>query len=341
MTGVDLVDPTVDRRWGDLADAHGDIFHSPSWMRALRETYGFEPRARVTESSAIAYCEIDDAMGPRIVSLPFSDCCDPFVTSAADWTDVVAPLLDLGVPVHLRCRHDDRAAATENLEVVKRSRWHRVDVTPPADEIWSALDSSARRAVRRAQSNGVTVRPLEGEAGVRAFHALHVGLRKSKYRLLAQPLAFFLALMNEFEEDNRWMPLGAYVDDVLVAATVYIRYGDTLFYKFNTSSTAGLELRPNNLLLWEGVLLAQQIGVRTLDLGPSDDDQPGLIRFKRHHGGVESELRFLRFQPPGWSDPRRAEVGATLTLMTEALTEPGVSDAVCAAAGDALYRYFA
>ena len=291
--------------------------------------------------SGLAYCELDDAVGPRIVSLPFTDTCDPLVGDGRglgrrSWH----PLSRRGVPVHLRCRDDRIAEADPRFRVVKRARWHVVDVDRPADEIWAALDPSARRAIRRARAGGVEVRRLEGEDAVARFHEMHVALRKSKYRLLAQPRAFFTALMARFGPLGSWLPLGAYVDDELVAVTVYLRWGDVLYYKFNTSSAAGLHVRPNNVLLWEGVLLAQSEGCRTLDLGPSDDDQPGLIRFKRHHCGVESEVRFLRHDPPGWTD-HRGDVMADLGRATQALTAPSVPDAVTAAGGDALYRYFA
>jgi hypothetical protein len=38
------------------------------------------------------------------------------------------------------------------------------------------------------------------------------------------------------------------------------------------------------------------VATRALDLGPSDDNQPGLIRFKREFGAAERELRFLASQ---------------------------------------------
>ena len=130
--------------------------------------------------------------------------------------------------------------------------------------------------------------------------------------------------MARFAAVDGWLPLGAYAGGELVGVTVYLRWGNVLYYKFNASSPGSLDVRPNNLLLWEGVLLAQSLGCRTLDLGPSDDDQPGLIRFKRHHCGVESEVRFLRHDPPGWAD-RRGDVMAKLGRVTAAADGAGRS----------------
>ncbi len=341
ITAPAVVDPRCDERWSDLADRRGSLFHSRPWMEALGDTYGFTPEALVMGDSGMAYCELDDVVGHRIVSLPFSDCCDPLIATVEEWAALVDPLVARGVPVLLRCRTDRIAEADPRFRVVKRARWHVLDVDRSTDALWHAMNPSARRATRRARAAGVEIRRLEGDVGIAAFHELHVALRKTKYRMLAQPRSFFAALMDRFGAGDNWFALGAYAGDALLAATLYLRCGDVLYYKFNSSSETGLTLRPNNVLLWEGALLAQSHGCRSLDLGPSDDDQPGLIRFKRNHGAVESEVRFLRHDPPGFDDCRGTEVKAALGRLTRTLTDPGVPDATTASWGDVLYRYFA
>jgi len=75
-------------------------------------------------------------------------------------------------------------------------------------------------------------------------------------------------------------------------------------------------MRPNNLLVWSSIELARSLGCRTLDFGPSDDDQPGLIRFKRQFGAAERELRFLRYIPPEWQDHRGDDMRRLLGELT-------------------------
>jgi hypothetical protein len=201
------------------------------------------------------------------------------------------------------------------------------------------MTPECRRAISRANRAGLEVRPLVGDLDREAFHRLHANLRKQKYRMLAQPLHFFEAIERRFREVDGWYSLGAFLDNRMIAATIYLRWGDTLYYKFNASALDALNTRPNNLLVWSGVALAQSLGCRFLDLGPSDDDQPGLIRFKRNFGAEEHELRFLRWTPPAWRETitNRSILGE----ITRRLTEPQVPDDVTARAGAALYRYFA
>jgi lipid II:glycine glycyltransferase (peptidoglycan interpeptide bridge formation enzyme) len=202
------------------------------------------------------------------------------------------------------------------------------------------FNASTRRAIRKAERSGVTIRPLEGAEGITAFHGLHVVLRKQKYRLLAQPLAFFQAISRSFREVGGWFPLGAFLGGKLIAATIYLRWADTLYYKFNASSPDSLSARPNTLLVSAGIRLAKSLGCQNLDLGPSDDNQLGLIRFKRQFGARERELRSLRYVPPGWRD-EHAAVRESLAEVTRVATSRGVPDEVTRDAGALLYRLFA
>jgi hypothetical protein len=344
---VACIEPANDARWQALLEAHpAGLFHSPPWFRALTDAYGLEVRAYLVSDPAgtplggLPFCEIADALGPRLVSLPFSDACDPLVASQASWEALFARLRAHGVPVHLRCLDGPIAPADERLTTVKRARWHTLSIDVPPEAQWAGLDGSTRRAIRKAGRCGVVIRPLEGSEGLRGFYGLHVALRKRKYRLLAQPLVFFEAIARRFGEADGWFPLGAYLGDRLVAATIYLRWGETLYYKFNASALDALDARPNNLLVWEGISRARSLGCRRVDLGPSDDDQPGLIRFKRYFGAAEKELRFLRYTPPEWQDERGAEARRLLGALTELFTAPDVPDDVAARAGALLYRHF-
>ena len=342
------VDPACDPAWAGLLDRHPrSLFHSPPWLAALREAYGFIARAHLVQDAAgasisgLAFCEIDDLLGRRILSLPFSDACDPLVDAAAAWERLFAALTATGLPVRLRCLDNPILREDRRLVVTRHARWHTVPVTESDEALWSGLAGSSRRAIRKAERSGVEIRPLAEDEGVGEFRRLHVALRKRKYRMLAQPLVFFEALRHHFEPVSAWFPLGAFVGSRLVAATLYLRWGDTLYYKFNASSLDDLDLRPNSLLVWAGMRLARSLGCSRLDLGPSDDDQPGLIRFKRNFGAAERELRVLDYRPPGWRDDRADAVRRLLGDLTSLLTAAELSDEVAARAGTLLYRFFA
>ena len=155
---VVTIDPTTDPRWHDLATSvRSDVFHSPGWLAALRDSYDLEPTARVLLDgdgdpvAGLVYAEIVDMMDPRTVSLPFSDFCDPLVSTADQWAALTDGLISPGTRFHTRCVHSDIPTTDDRLTQVNRARWHAVDVTRPADDIWTELHPSARRSIRKAR----------------------------------------------------------------------------------------------------------------------------------------------------------------------------------------------
>jgi CelD/BcsL family acetyltransferase involved in cellulose biosynthesis len=351
MVTVHEVDAMSDARWRDLvAGAGGSLFHSPAWSSVLTETYGFEVRALIAVDgdrvcAGIPWCEVSDPGGRRLVSLPFSDFCGPI--GRPPFAPLLATLAARGVPAKLRMLVD---AATpepapddgtgDGFRTSGVARWHGVAVgrSPDVDG-WADLASSTRRAVAKARREGVEVVERTDREFVDRFFRLHAGVRKHKYRLLPQPRAFFTAMRDRFEATGDWHPLVAVRDGEVIAATVYLRCGDTLYYKFNASDPAGLSARPNDLLLWAGIELAARLGCRLLDLGASDDDQPGLIRFKRGFGADEREIRTRVAGPP--APAGAGPFQALLHDVTGKVTAPTAPDALTEAAGARLYRFFA
>ncbi len=84
------IDPLCDARWATLIQTHPEssVFHSPNWLAALRHVYGYEPAVVTTCSpgnglaNGLVFCRIKSWLtGRRLVSLPFSDHCEPLIDS--------------------------------------------------------------------------------------------------------------------------------------------------------------------------------------------------------------------------------------------------------------------
>ena len=158
---------------------------------------------------------------------------------------------------------------------------------------------------------------------------------------MAQPIAFFENLWEEFSPTGQFTLLMAQWEGEPIAAVLFLEWGDTLYYKFNASRTEQLAVRPNDLLLWEGIRLGKEAGLGAIDLGMSDPSQEGLVRYKRKFATDEARVSYLEHIPAGYSDERREEVLRLLTPLTKVLTEDDVPDEMVSRAGDILYRYFA
>ena len=345
LVEVDPVDAAV---WDRLVAAHplATVFHSAGWMRALRDTYGFGFRATIgldargLPTAGVAYSHVEDPLGSRVVSLPFSDFCDPLVDDLPTWQAVTAGLVTAGDRVQFRCLHNEVPLADTRFALVDRAMWHRTDLDATDEQAWARLDGAARQAVRRAGKAGVSVVAATDEHDVRRFYDLHLRVRKHKYRLLAQPFGLFLALWREFVARDLGTLLLAHHRGEVVGGVFFLGWGDTLYYKFNASDPAHLAARPNDLVVWEAMRWARDHGYRFLDFGLSAWEQEGLQRFKRKYATEERPISLLRHTnaPPAASQPQVQRLLADVTALA---VDDATPDHVTEAAGDALYRYFA
>lgn len=344
---VICLNPQSDPLWCRLAEAYASsVFHSPAWLRVLAATYGLNVQAYVLLDDAgqpvagLPFCQVADIRDARTVSMPFSDYCDPLVRNRQQWDCLVEPLLSDGCPVTVRCVHNDIPLSDGRFEQVNRARWHGLDLTPSLETLWDGLHGSARRAIRKAQQSEIVVEPAQTQKELRAFFELHLGIRKYKYRLLAQPYRFFEQIWQQFVDTQNGLLLLARLHKEIIGGVLFLEWQNRLYYKFNASSPDSLGYRPNDLLIWEGINYAKRRDYTHLDFGLSDWDQAGLLQYKRKFASAEKTIAFMRCNTnqPATEQARQAQ--RLLPQLTALFTEESVPDAVTEKAGDLLYRYF-
>ncbi|MGY1624202.1 lipid II:glycine glycyltransferase FemX [Geodermatophilus sp. SYSU D00965] len=345
MGTVLRVDPRTDPRWAELVrGAASNLFTSPPWITAVSAAYGLEPTARVALQSdgrpvgGLAWADVRDLRGQRRLALPFSDRADPHLPDAAAWPAVSADALAGDLPFTLRCLDTSVAAGDPRLTTVAEAAWHLTPLDRPLEDLLQAFRSQTRRNIGTAERAGVEVVLRADEEAVAEYHRLHVGLRKRKYRLLAQPLDFFERIWEVFAPQDGIRTALALVDGRPIAGAVYLVWQDTVYYKFGASEAEFLPLRPNDALHWSLIRWAHERGLKALDWGLSELDQPGLCSYKRKWASVERRIRTLNAGGPPIG--RSADVEDTLRAATELLTDPSVPDPVTARAGAHLYRFF-
>jgi CelD/BcsL family acetyltransferase involved in cellulose biosynthesis len=345
VTAVQRVDPRTHPLWHELASGPGgSLFTSPPWITAVSDTYGFTPSARVrvddsgSPDAGVAWVDVNDLRGERRVALPFCDRADPIVEDLTSWQAVAADAFDGEVPLNLRCLDTSPAVEDPRLTSTGEAAWHATPLTRSLDELHAAFRPQTRRNIATAERAGIEVILSAESEAVREYHRLHVELRKRKYRLLAQPREFFDRIWKAFAPADAIRTALALVDGRPVAGALYLVWQDTAYYKFGASQAEFLPLRPNDAIHWQVIQWAHGRGLRMLDWGLSDLDQPGLGRYKRGWASVEGRIRTLNAGGPPLG--RRADVEETLAAITDLLTDPSVSQAVTERAGAALYRFF-
>lgn len=341
------VSPQTDPLWQNLIEQRrSDVFHSPGWMRVLTETYDFDLQAYVLLDEAgepvagLPFCRIKDIKGERLVALPFSDYCDPLVGEPAHWHLLLDKLLAEQIPFALRSLHCDVALTDERLTLVNKAKWHGVNLRLDLDMLWQGLPGSARRAIRKAEREGVVVRIAEQKEDLRVFFELHLGVRKYKYHLVAQPYRFFENIWHNFVETQQGLLMVAVYQGEIIGGVLFLVWKNRLYYKFNASASVHLALRPNDLAIWEGIKHGQAQGYTHLDFGLSDWDQEGLVRYKRKFATEEKTISFLRYSPNGAPTEKERQLHSLFSQLTDLFTDEAVPDDVTEKAGNVLYRFF-
>lgn len=343
------IDPCTDPLWCDLLARYDcDVFHSPDWLRCLATTYGWQPQAYVLIDdegmplAGVPFFYIDDIWGERVVSLPFSDYCNPLVTEKAHWLQLEAALLAQGCPVTLRCLQNPLLTTTGCFVHRKSARWHGIPLNDDVDTIWESFDRRARQAVHKAMRHDIQVIEAHDKTGLQAFYDMHHNVRKRKYRLLTQSYSFFETIWDAFMPFGNGLLLLATHQDVPVAGGMFLRWRNNLVYKFSTSNPDFLPMRPCDLLVWTGIQKAKAQGCDGyLDFGLSDWEQEGLHQFKRKFGAIEKTITFLNHEAGVDGHKHVTHLKELLPQITHLLTEPTVPDTITREAGDLIYRCFA
>lgn len=314
MPGFYEIDPLEDLRWKRLIECHprSSVYHTTAWLEALRQTYGYRAVAFTTCApdaelrNAIVFCRVESWLtGRRLVSLPFSDHCDPlFDPAESGQPDLVAALRmrmeqEGWQYVEMRPTHpiDSLGEAQAGLSYSH----HQLDLTPDMETLFgNCHKNSTQRKVRRAEREGLIYEEGRTAILMDRFYDLMVVTRR-RHGTPPQPKMWFQRLISSFGEHLKIRV--ALKGTTPVAAILTLRHKKALVYKYGCSDERFHNLGGMHLLMWKSICEAKQDGLRIFDFGRSDSNNPGLITFKDRWGAERSPLTYVRLL--GQPDPKR------------------------------------
>ena len=300
------IQPLEDPRWDLFVQAHprASVFHSSAWLRALSRTYGYEPVAFTTTrdgqdlQNAMVFCRVESRLtGRRLVSLPFSDHCEPLLDTEDD-------LEALTAAIEQECRREQwryvelrplapLAIATELHHTAVPYTFHQLDLDPDLATLFqNCHKSSTQRKIRRAEREGLTYAEGSSVALLDQFYRLFVVTRK-RHNLPPPPRHWFANLVDSFAGALKIRV--AYRQGIPIAAMITLRHKDTLVYKYGCSDARFHNMGSMHLLYWKAIQDAKACGLRRFDLGRTDADQQGLITFKSRWGATQSVVTYSRY----------------------------------------------
>src|SRR5580698_406418 len=309
-TAANYIQPLEDNRWSDLVQKHprSSVFHTVQWLEALSRTYGYRPLVVTTSPSGselrngLVFCEVNSWLtGRRLVSLPFSDHCDPLVEDESETNVLLSALEDRLRNEKLRYVElrpmGGAAPAVDRCPSTYQYHLHQVDLTPELETLFhNCHKSSTQRKIRRAEREGLAYEEGRSKTQLDIFYRLLLSTRR-RNQVPPQPRKWFENLIQCFGDSLKIRI--AFKGAQPIAAILTLEHKDTLSYKYGCSVARFHMLGGMHLLLWRSIEEAKQKGLRSLDLGRSDCENSGLVTFKDRWGGARSTLRYFRFTAAG------------------------------------------
>jgi CelD/BcsL family acetyltransferase involved in cellulose biosynthesis len=339
------LDPLSDSRWDDLVRCHprASVFHRTGWLRALARTYGYEP---IVLTSALPGERLTDGMvfcgvkswitGSRLVSLPFSDHCEPLLNGAAGSMEFINWMRAECGPrrwKYVELRPLTWASQSDGALVASQSYWfHVLDLRRSLEEILRNLHkNSVQRRIQRAQREQLSYEIGCSDRLLDDFYRLLLITRR-RHRALPQPRAWFQNLITCMGQDVQIRV--ARKEGIAVAAILTLRHGTTVVYKYGCSDHSFHYLAAMPFLFWKLIAESKAAGAAQIDLGRTDLENKGLATFKDRFGATRKRLTYLRYpETAGHSSFIAAKLPALRRLFTL------VPDVLLPWAGQLVYRH--
>jgi hypothetical protein len=305
------MDPLSDDRWDNFADRHprASVFHQRGWLQALGRTYGYKPFVLTSApmnkplEDGIVLCRVSSWItGTRLVSLPFSDHCEPLLhtNGSEEFMNCLCAQCDRNrwKYVELRPLFNVQGAGYDLPN--SGSYWlHELDLTPSLERLFTGLHRDCfQRKIHRAKRERLSYEAGRSEQLVNEFYRLLLATRK-RQGLPPQPRNWFKHLV-ECMGDNIQIGL-ARKDEFPIAAILTLQHGSSIVYKYACSDARFHNLGGMPFLIWRLIEESKASGAQRIDFGRSDLDNQGLITFKDRLGAIKRPLTYCRYSKGGAS----------------------------------------
>jgi len=345
---IHTFNPLLDNRWDDFVARHpkASAFHQRAWLDALFRTYGYEPVVFTTSSPAtelrngLVFCHVKSWLtGHRLVSLPFSDHCEPLCDSAEEIDALIrysqAVLERQGWQyLELRPITEDLCQIGAGISFRPAGGYflHVVDLRPDLEDIFRSFDKdSVQRRIRRADQAGLVEKCGASPDLLKDFYGLFVATR-GRHHLPPPPFAWFRNLIRS--QGQALEIRVAYKDENPIAAILTLRFREIGYFKYGCSDARFNRFGATPWLLWKAIVEAKSSGAIEFDMGRTQEDNSGLLTFKNNWAPRPNRLVYRRF--PGTHSLDMVD-GWKLKLAKRAFSH--MPQRLLAMTGNLLYRH--
>lgn len=187
-----------------------------------------------------------------------------------------------------------------------------IDISVDTEVLFNSIHSKTRNMIRKATKSGVVV-SSEGATSVCCF------IKMLEFTLAGKGMHLIGHTMLEYllSSDHCFATMHfARIDSVPVASVVNLHYKNTSYYWLGASYPDGKAFGANDMLQWNAIKVAKELGSTRYDMVRLDKDRlPGITRFKQRYGGGTCGIPVTTWQSTVWSIARKVRSVMRLSKM--------------------------
>lgn len=305
ISNFSLDDKSAIEIWDNFIKSHpnGTPYHLSCWLRAIYETYSFKPNLYTiqnynNELVGVLPCFASNGLfgKHKITSLPFSDNCGPLTQNYIQEGKLIQHLIDENQNKikFLEIRSDLRNGIS--LHRYNYYKHHILTLNKNPDDLKLNIDKKTiQYSIRKSKKAGVKIVEENSYFGMEQFHRLHELTRK-KHGVPCPPFLFFKKLFENIISQGYGFILLAKYDKQVIAAGIFLKLNDSIYYKYNASNPQFLKSKaPNHLLTWQAIKEACLNGYKIFDFGRTSPENSGLMRYKEMWGAKRLDLPYYYY----------------------------------------------
>lgn len=302
---MEVINHLDENLWREFVNNHpqGQIFHTPEMFRVFAQTKNYQPTLWAT---------VDQHQRPLALFLPVEitlmGILRRFTSRAVAYSSVLCvpgptgqealekllPVYRQAVGKKLLFTEFRNSASLDDLQPILNKNGFKhedhlnflVNLARPPEEIWNSIRSAAKRNIRQARKQGVTIKKVNEARRIPEVHAVLQAI----YQRIQVPLvdvSFFQAAFDILYPQSMMEIFVASVQGVDVGVLTLLLHKDTALYWYTGSLREYTRYRAGDLLVWHIMEWASQQGFRILDFGGAGkpDEPYGVRDFKAKFGG--------------------------------------------------------
>jgi hypothetical protein len=298
-----IVDPLSFEGWDAsiLEFKEVSFFHSSHWARLLSNAYGFKPlycTAFVNNKLAavIPLMEVRDIIGRKKgVSLPFSDFCQPLYNDKAVFDEVFEFAVETARANKWRSVViRGNAPFASDVPISESYFRHVLPLKKDEQVIFKTFRNSTQRNIKKASAAGIRVIFESTYNAVKKFCHLNC-LARRDHGLPPQPDYFFDHFFHAIIEKGHGEVALARCGDTAVSASVFLKFGQLILYKYGASDKRFNNTCANYLVMWEAIRRYRADGYKTFCFGKTEVQHKGLLQFKTGWGAEQQVINNYRY----------------------------------------------